>query len=227
MDVIDELITHCEAWEPWARVMGNVRAGDAAQALRRLRAEFAECRTVKESLLVALERYGTHAPEGMPCGLCEAVSAALREGGVMAYPDGTIEDDDLRMMDREIQRLRAELANKDQILGDTLAVLCGDGGHYRAEHGDIKAKEHGLKRYHDLLVSEDGLRAELAECKRDAERYRFLRAHWDHLATNTCYENGEYHVIAVDLLEQRNIPLNLETLDAEIDAALAAEEGTK
>ena len=163
MDVIDELITHCEAWEPWARVMGNVRAGDAAQALRRLRAEFAECRTVKESLLVALERYGTHAPEGMPCGLCEAVSAALREGGVMAYPDGTIEDDDLRMMDREIQRLRAELANKDQILGDTLAVLCGDGGHYRAEHGDIKAKEHGLKRYHDLLVSEDGLRAELAE----------------------------------------------------------------
>ena len=41
MDVIDELITHCEAWEPWARVMGNVCAGDAAQALRSLRAELA------------------------------------------------------------------------------------------------------------------------------------------------------------------------------------------
>ena len=39
MDVIDELIAHCEAWEPWARVMGNVCAGDAAQALRNLRAE--------------------------------------------------------------------------------------------------------------------------------------------------------------------------------------------
>ena len=39
MDVIDELITHCEAWEPWARVMGNVCAGDAAQALRNLCAE--------------------------------------------------------------------------------------------------------------------------------------------------------------------------------------------
>ena len=38
MDVIDELIAHCEAWEPWARVMGNVCAGDAAQALRSLRA---------------------------------------------------------------------------------------------------------------------------------------------------------------------------------------------
>ena len=75
----------------------------------------------------------------------------------------------------ECERLRAELANKDQILGDTLAVLCGDGGHYRAEHGDIKAKEHGLKRYHDLLVSEDGLRAELAEYRQDAKRYRWLR----------------------------------------------------
>lgn len=42
MDVIDELIAHCEAWEPWARVMGNVCAGDAAQALRSLRAENAE-----------------------------------------------------------------------------------------------------------------------------------------------------------------------------------------
>ena len=45
MDVIDELITHCEAWEPWARVMGNVCAGDAAQALRSLRAELAEWRS--------------------------------------------------------------------------------------------------------------------------------------------------------------------------------------
>ena len=44
MDVIDELIAHCEAWEPWARVMGNVCAGDAAQALRSLRAELAEAR---------------------------------------------------------------------------------------------------------------------------------------------------------------------------------------
>ena len=42
MDVIDELIAYCEAWEPWARVMGNVCAGDAAQALRSLRAENAE-----------------------------------------------------------------------------------------------------------------------------------------------------------------------------------------
>lgn len=44
MDVIDELIAHCEAWEPWARVMGNVCAGDAAQALRSLRAELAEAK---------------------------------------------------------------------------------------------------------------------------------------------------------------------------------------
>lgn len=42
MDIIDELIAYCKAWEPWARVMGNVCAGDAAQALRSLRAENAE-----------------------------------------------------------------------------------------------------------------------------------------------------------------------------------------
>ena len=44
IDVIDELIAHCEAWEPWARVMGDVCAGDAAQALRNLRAELAEAK---------------------------------------------------------------------------------------------------------------------------------------------------------------------------------------
>lgn len=61
-----------------------LRLGDrsaAAYVIDRLRAELAECRTVKESLLVALERYGTHAPAGMPCGLCEAVSAALAADG--------------------------------------------------------------------------------------------------------------------------------------------------
>ncbi len=39
MDVIDELIAHCEAWEPEVCVMGNVRAGEAAKALRGLRAD--------------------------------------------------------------------------------------------------------------------------------------------------------------------------------------------
>ena len=39
MDVIDELIACCEAWEPEVCVMGNVRAGEAAKALRGLRAD--------------------------------------------------------------------------------------------------------------------------------------------------------------------------------------------
>ena len=49
MDVINELIACCEAWEPDVRVMGNVRAGEAAQALRALRAELAECSAVIEA----------------------------------------------------------------------------------------------------------------------------------------------------------------------------------
>ena len=51
MDVIDELIAYCEAWEPWARVMGNVCAGDAAQALRSLRAELAELRRFRKVIM--------------------------------------------------------------------------------------------------------------------------------------------------------------------------------
>lgn len=51
MDVIDELIAYCEAWEPWARVMGNVCAGDAAQALRSLRAELAELRRFRKAIM--------------------------------------------------------------------------------------------------------------------------------------------------------------------------------
>ena len=80
MDVIDELIAYCEAWEPWARVMGNVCAGDAAQALRSLRAELAEAQTVKESLIVALDLFGRHSPKGKPCPVCEAIDAAMAGG---------------------------------------------------------------------------------------------------------------------------------------------------
>jgi hypothetical protein len=45
----------------------------------------------------------------------------------MAYPDGTIEDDDLRMMDREIQRLRAELAEWKQDADELESVLLRSG----------------------------------------------------------------------------------------------------
>ena len=44
MDGIDELIAYCEAWEPGARVMGNVCAGDAEKTMRSVRAEIAECK---------------------------------------------------------------------------------------------------------------------------------------------------------------------------------------
>jgi hypothetical protein len=72
MDVIDELIAHCEAWEPWARVMGNVCAGDAAQALRSLRAENkaawdsaehnAKRARAAEATIERLREYARHTP---------------------------------------------------------------------------------------------------------------------------------------------------------------------
>ena len=96
MDVIDELIAHCEAWEPWARVMGNVCAGDAAQALRSLRAELAEAKKLKDGML------------------------------------------------------------------DVLGGAC--------------PKDHSATPFDDFKGCTPCLRAELAEARRDAERYRWLRS---------------------------------------------------
>ena len=44
MNVLDELLTCFSAWEPDVRVVGNVRAKDATEAITRLRAELAECK---------------------------------------------------------------------------------------------------------------------------------------------------------------------------------------
>ena len=42
MDTIDEILACLRAWEPSARVLGNVRAQDAIEAIERLRDELAE-----------------------------------------------------------------------------------------------------------------------------------------------------------------------------------------
>ena len=113
MDTIDEILACLRAWEPSARVLGNVRAQDAIEAIERLRDELAEVQ--EKALRFDLDQAGIE----------------QREREVV-----------------ELVTLRAELAE------------C------RAKHMD------------DLLVlsetakAERELRAELAECKRDAERYR-------------------------------------------------------
>lgn len=42
--IIGEILACLRAWEPAARVLGNVRAQDAIEAIERLRSELAEAR---------------------------------------------------------------------------------------------------------------------------------------------------------------------------------------
>ena len=44
MDTIDEMLACFKSWEPAVRVLGNIRAQDAIEAIETLRAELAECR---------------------------------------------------------------------------------------------------------------------------------------------------------------------------------------
>ena len=67
------------------------------------------------------------------------------------------------------------------------------------------------------------LRAELAECRRDAERYRWLIAHWDRIGVRVEYADGERHVVEINLLDPRKYPLNEESLVQAIDAARKGE----
>jgi len=48
--------------------------------INKLRAELAEARTVKESLIVSLDLLGRHSPKGKPCPVCEAIDAAMAGG---------------------------------------------------------------------------------------------------------------------------------------------------
>lgn len=43
------------------------------------------------------------------------------------------------------------------LLGEVLAVLNGDGGHYQTEHGAGRAAIEGIRRYYQLLAQAEAL----------------------------------------------------------------------
>jgi len=51
-----------------------------------------------------------------------------------------------------------QVAKVDQCVGNLLAVIHGDGGHYQADHGLVKACEDGERVFHDLRMSLEALR---------------------------------------------------------------------
>lgn len=60
------------------------------------------------------------------------------------------------------------------LLGEVLAVLNGDGGHYQTEHGAGRAAIEGIRRYYQLLARLDALDARLDAATVLAEAVQWL-----------------------------------------------------
>ena len=71
-----------------------------------------------------------------------------------------------------LERERDELTRQHEayvkMLGELLAVLHADGGHYQYEHGTEKAVADAITKHYELVK-------QLAEHKADAERYRNIK----------------------------------------------------
>ena len=119
-----------------------------------------------------------------------------------------------RKAEAEIERLQAELAEAKKFKDGMLDVL-----------GGACPKDHKATPFDDFKGCTPCLRAELAEYKQDAERYRWLRSNWDRIATSRIYEDGTYYVYSIDMLPFRT-PMDLTSLDAAIDAARNGEGET-
>ena len=70
-----------------------------------------------------------------------------------------------KALEAENERLKARHEAYVKMLGELLAVLHADGGHYQYEHGTEKAVEDSITKHYELT-------RQLAEYKADAERWR-------------------------------------------------------
>jgi len=103
---------------------------------------------------------------------------------------------------RERDALRAEVESYHGML----AIMHGDGGHYRQEHGHDKAKTDALSKYYALLAEVAELRGEnsflLAGSDGNSEIARQLRAEVEELK-----EQDEAHRDHIDMLHRDQKPL--------------------
>ena len=75
--------------------------------------------------------------------------------------------------ERELSEAREGL----QAGRDLMAVVHGDGGHYREQYGDRKASEDAIILVDALRVAYDDALRKFLEAQADSERYRWLREH--------------------------------------------------
>lgn len=150
MDVIDELIAYCEAWEPWARVMGKVCAGDAAKALRGLRADLTMAGAFHKAAVAQrnsaweeIERLRAElATEHKRQSAMRALIASL-EGQLMRYRSKQAEADEaVRTLDSERAAnatLTAELAECSAVIE---AARCIRHWHDAPNEGMVVSGSH-------------------------------------------------------------------------------------
>jgi hypothetical protein len=67
--------------------------------------------------------------------------------------------DRLKRLNRRLHQRMADLNVADSLLSDLLAVIHGDGGHYQAKHGTIKAVKDAIRIVRELR----------AECEDDGK----------------------------------------------------------
>lgn len=98
-------------------------------------------------------------------------------------------------------------------------------GDFAISHKDGSLHMAGLAEV--AMVEEiERLRAELEECRLDAERYAFLSDNWGRVISRTAWDGVDMArtVEAIELGPATLASVDRESLDAAIDAALAAQE---
>ena len=107
-----------------------------------------------------------------------------------------------KALEAENERLKQRHEAYVKMLGELLAVLHADGGHYQYEHGTEKAVADAITKHYELVK-------QLAEHKADAAKWR-------------AYQKRKQEVIAAGM--GRKILRDLETHDA-LPAFYAAMKG--
>jgi hypothetical protein len=105
------------------------------------------------------------------------------------------------------QKAERERAEAERHLGNLLAIIHGDGGHYQGEHGSAKATEDAIARVYEIRAERDAAQQRVsvqrkALLKTDA----FLRTHWVTSAIDVATFRALADAVAFALAENAAAP---------------------
>lgn len=149
LDTLRAMLSCCEAWEPTVCIMGNVRAGDAAEALR---AALAEASVVNQQLTTEAEPVAW-SEEVMR--QWDGVRKAIAKGDTSSWPRDWFESlapPTRRELERELAAVTAER--------DALRAAFTPRGWTRAQsdawHRALPDTERAFRALHEASVAAGG-----------------------------------------------------------------------